>query len=186
MTVKRLVQTIQAAGLLLLASQAEGLGACDNFDAARKAAYFPYITGVSDEITAAQKNSSGASINTVIGDLSNTYLQHARAGDGNAVRKLIGLGLFTAYAAKQEPLDVTFKLVCESAKQRMPPINVADPLACATIALDGTRRANAENRTLAKDMITLARSNLTTDRDTAGAKKLFDTVANTALACAAP
>jgi hypothetical protein len=112
------------------------------------------------------------------------YEQFTRAGDLNSLRKLVALGLFTATAAKREPLDVTFKLVCELAKNPPSPENVIDPLICATIALDGARRDDAANRAMALAMIDRARKNLATDHDPAGARYLFETISPIVAACA--
>jgi hypothetical protein len=59
-----------------------------------------------------------AAFNAAIGEPGNTYARGATAGDGAAVRKLIGIGLFTAMAADTEPLDAPFRLACESAKSQ--------------------------------------------------------------------
>jgi hypothetical protein len=173
-----------AFGIFLLASSSAG-AACDNFETARNAAYMPYMRLVSEEIAAAQMSDSGTSTNTTINRLAAKYEQYTRVGDLVALRKLIALDLFTAFAAKREPLDVTFKLTCELARKPRPPENVIDPLVCATIALDGSRRGDAANRSIATDMIDRAKKNLATDRDPAGARGLFDTIAPVVLACAA-
>lgn len=184
MTTKYILRVVQSAGFFLLATHQAGAGACDSFTSARNAAYSPYIRGVLDEVKSIQNTNGGATFDAALGDLGNRYARLATGGDSGAVRKLIGLGLFTAFAAKTEPLETTFKLTCESAKKLLPPKNVADPLACAVIALDGTRRANPANRTLAKDMVDVAKSNLMADPNLAGAQQLFDAVAPTVLSCA--
>lgn len=171
-------------GIFLLASSSAD-AACNNFETARNAAYVPYIRLVSDEITAAQKSDGGTPINAAINRLAAKYDQYMRVGDLSALRKLIALGLFTAFAAKREPPEASFKLVCELAKKPLPPENVIDPLVCATIALDGSRRDDAANRSMARDMIDRAKKNLATDRDPAAARGLFDTIAPVVLACAA-
>lgn len=158
--------------------------ACDNFEAARKAAYFNYAKLVVDGIKEAQKSEGGTPINTVINQLAHKYEQFARAGDEQALRKLIGLGLFTAIAANREPLDVTLNLACGMAKRQPPPENVLEPLACATIVVDGSHRENPANRSTARAMVDLAKKNLTTDHSPAGARSLFDTIAPIITACA--
>jgi hypothetical protein len=44
--------------------------------------------------------------------------------------------------------DVSFKLVCESAKKHLPPVNVHDPLICAVIAVDRLWLNDPANRSL--------------------------------------
>jgi hypothetical protein len=139
---------------------------------------------VLDDLSTARKSDSTAPINTVINRMAYRYEQFTRAGDLNSLRKLVALGLFTATAAKREPLDVTFKLVCELAKNPPSPENVIDPLICATIALDGARRDDAANRAMALAMIDRARKNLATDHDPAGARYLFETISPIVAACA--
>ena len=180
-----LMRAVRVLGLLVGTSCSASAATCENIEKAREAAYFPYVRLVSDEISEARKNDGTAPINTIINRLANKYEQFTRAGDLVSLRKLVAIGLFTAMAARKEPLDVTFKLVCELARKPQPPENVIDPLLCATIAVYGARRDDAANRALALGMIDRARKNLATDRDPAGAKYLFETISPIVAVCAA-
>ena len=162
---------------MLIASHFPCEAACDNFDQARGVAYLPFMLIARDEIKAVQKRNDNDSFQAAIEELTKNNVPLLKVGDPRAVRLLIGLGLFTAQGANKEPLDVTFKLACEAAKRGLTPRNVADPLACAAIALHGSRRDNAANRTLAREMIDLAKANLAIDPDPADAKHRFEIVA---------
>jgi hypothetical protein len=116
--------------------------------------------------------------------MARKYEQLTRAGDLTSLRKLVALGLFTATAAKREPLDATFKLVCGLAKHPEAPKNVLDPLVCATIAVDGARREDAGNRAMALAMTESAKKNLSADHDPAGAKFLVETISPIVTTCA--
>lgn len=177
------MRTVRVFGLLIATSCSTAAATCEHFEKARDAAYDPYIHLVLDDLSTAQKNDSTAPINTVIDRMAHKYEQFTHAGDLTSLRKLVALGLFTAMAAKREPLDVTFKLVCGLAKNPLAPENVIDPLVCATIALDGARRHDAANRAVALAMIDRARKNLATDHDPAGARYLFETISPIVVAC---
>lgn len=171
-------------GLLVATSCSAAAATCEPFEKARDAAYHTYTGLVLDELSAARKSDPSVSVNTVIDGMVRKYEQATRAGDLVALRKLIAIGLLTATAAKREPLDVTFKLVCQLAKHPEAPKNVLDPLACATIAVDGARRENVENRATALAMIESANKNLPADQNPAGAKFLIETISPIVTACA--
>ena len=152
------------------------VGDCKEFSAARNHAYIPYIRGVTEDVKMIASSNPGANFDPAMKELASGYERKAATGDVSALRKLIGIGLFSAFAAKREPLEVTFKLTCEAAKKGLPPQNVLDPLACAVIALDGSRQQSSANISLARSMIDIAKVNLSVDSDRAGAQKLFDTL----------
>jgi hypothetical protein len=180
-TMTKMLWIASVASLFLVPQLAAAAG-CLIFDAARNAAYVQYIRLVVDEV----KSSIGkgdAAVNASVQELSSKYAGLANVGDVVAVRKLIGLGLFTTFAANREPLDVTFKLACESARKHLPPVNVLDPLTCAVIAVDRSRLNEPANQKLAKEMIEMARSNLESDKNGAGARNLFETTSQAVLSC---
>jgi hypothetical protein len=96
---------------------------------------------------------------------------------------LIGIGLFTALAVNAQPLDVTFKLACESANGNCLPRNVIDPLTCAVIAVDRSRLNKPANRQIASEMIELAKSNLTSDPNSTAAHDLFAMISQSVMSC---
>lgn len=171
-------------GLLVATSCSTAAATCEHFEKARDAAYHPYVRLVLEDLSTAQKSDASVPISTVIDRMARKYEQSMRAGDLTSLRKLVALGLFTAMAAKREPLDVTFKLVCELAKHPQPPENVIAPLVCATIAVGGPRREDAANQAMALAMTESAKTNLSTDHDPAGAKFLFETISPIVTACA--
>ena len=162
---------------LLIASHFPCEAGCDISDKVRYAAYRPFLQIAIDETTAVYKKNDNYSFNAASDELVKKNAPLLKVGDARAVRLLIGLGLFTAGATNKEPLDVTFKLTCEAAKRSLSPRNVGDPLACAVIALYGSRRDNAANRALAKEMLGLAKNNLAIDPDPADAGYRLEIVA---------
>jgi hypothetical protein len=162
---------------MLIASHFPCEAACDISDEVRYAAYRPFLELATDEVTAVFKKNDNYSFNTAVDELTKKNVPLLKVGDARAVRLLIGLGLFTAQATNTEPLDVTFKLACEAAKRGLAPRNVGDPLACALTALYGSRRDDTANRTLAREMVELAKANLAIDPDSADAKHRFEIVA---------
>jgi hypothetical protein len=183
MVARAAAQIAQLASICLIASSPSNARSCVNFDAARKASYVPYIQLVLGDIESIKRGRGDADFNAAIGELGNTYARGANFGDNVAIRKLIGIGLFTAMVANTEPLDVTFRLACESAKQQLPPRNVLDPLICAVIAVDRSRGDKPANRPLATDMIELAKSNLASDPNATAARTLFATVSGPVMSC---
>jgi hypothetical protein len=174
----------RAAALLCLAMTASPALAtpCANFDDTRNVAYMPYIKLVVGDLRAIDRSKGDAAFNAAVNALSAKYASGNTAED---VRKLIGIGLFNAMAAKAEPAKAAFDLVCRSARNQLPPVNVLDPLACAVIALDRSRREDPNNRRTANEMIELARKNLNTDPDPASAREGFAAVTGAVLACLA-
>ena len=61
---------------------------------------------------------------------------------------------------------------------------MGDPLACALTALYGSRRDDAANLTLAKEMLELAKTNLAIDPEPADARYRMETVAPIIEGCA--
>lgn len=164
----------------MLASPPAFAAPCPNFDETRNVAYTPYIRLVLGDLRAIDRSKGDAAFNAALNALSAKYAAGNTAGD---VRKLIGIGLFNAMAAKAEPAKATFDLVCRSARNQLPPVNVLDPLACAVIALDRSRREDPTNRRTANEMIELAKKNLDTDPDPASAREAFAAVTGSVLAC---
>jgi hypothetical protein len=157
---------------------------CENFDRARQATYPQYARFVLDDVEAIRKGNADASFGAALENLGRTFARSASAGDLVAVRKLIGLGLFTATAAQASPPEITFRLVCELARRQLEPPHALDPLTCAVIAVDGARQSDERNRSLAKQMIDLAHAEVVVDRNGLVARKMFDEVAPIVLRCA--
>jgi hypothetical protein len=155
---------------------------CANFDDTRNAAYMPYIQLVLGDIRAIDRSKGDAAFNAGMNALSTKYARGTNAED---VRKLIGVGLFNAMAAKAEPAEATFGLACQSARNKLPPVNVLDPLACAVIALDRSRKDVPANRRVANEMMELAKQNLAVDPDPASARAAITAVAGSVLGCLA-
>ena len=173
---------ITAALISLALSRAAVAAPCPNFDATREIAYSPYIQLVLADLRAIDRSKGDAAFNAGMNALSTKYARGATAGD---VRKLIGIGLFNAMATKAEPVEATFGLACQSAKNKLPPVNVLDPLACAVIAVDRSRKDVPANRKLATEMVELAKQNLGTDPDPASAREAYAAVAPSVLSCLA-
>jgi hypothetical protein len=184
MIVKRTGRSVAVVSALLIASHFPCAAACDISDEARYAAYRPFLHAATDEVTAVMKKNDNYSFDAAVEELTKKNVPLLKVGDARAVRLLIGLGLFTAHATHKEPLDVTFKLTCEAARRALPPRNVADPLACAVIALHGSRRDDAANRALAKEMLELAKTNLAIDPEPADARQRLEIVAPIIEGCA--
>jgi hypothetical protein len=179
------VRLVWLASVCLIASSGVHAASCPNFDALRRVSYTPYVQLVVNDLRAIDRSKGDTAFNASVNALSEKYSRAASAGEANAVRRMIGIGLFTAMASNAEPLDPTFKLVCDAAKQQLPPRNVIDPLACAVMAVDGSRASKPANRQLAKEMIDLARGNLAVDLDKAAAQSLFTTVSQQVAGCLA-
>lgn len=178
-------KTGRVAVLLLIslsASRSALAAPCASFDDTRNAAYMPYIQLVLGDIRAIDRSKGDAAFNAGMNALSTKY---ARGTDAEDVRKLIGIGLFNAMAAKAEPAEATFTLACQSARTKLPPVNVLDPLVCAVIALDRSRKEVAANRRVANEMMELARQNLGVDPDPASARQAVAAVAGSVLGCLA-
>ena len=172
----------QALAVWLAASASALAAPCANFDDTRNAAYLPYIQLVLGDIRAIDRSKGDAAFNAGMNALSTKYARGTNAED---VRKLIGVGLFNAMAAKAEPAEATFGLACQSARNKLPPVNVLDPLACAVIALDRSRKDVPANRRVANEMMELARQNLSVDPDPASARAAIAAVAGAVLGCLA-
>ena len=175
-------RTAALVGIALVASPPAIAAPCPNFDDTRNAAYLPYIQLVLGDLRAIDRSRGDAAFNAAMNNLSTKYASGKTAED---VRKLIGLGLFNAMAAKAEPAEATFTLACQSARNKLPPVNVLDPLACAVIALDRSRKEKPENRRIANEMLELARKNLDTDPDPASARNAVAAVSGSLLSCLA-
>lgn len=173
----------QAAALLsiLLTSGPPAFAApCVNFDDTRNAAYMPYIQLVLADLRAIDRSKGDAAFNTAVNALANTY---SRGNTAEDVRKVIGIGLFNAMAAKVQPADTTFQLACRSARNKLPPVNVLDPLACAVIAIDRARKDLPENRRVANEMLELAKQNLGVDPDPSSARASVMAVSGGVIGC---
>jgi len=159
---------------------------CANIAATRNQAYTPYIQLVLDDLKAIDRSKGDAAFNASVNALAEKYTRAGDKGDANAVRRVIGIGLFTAMATNAEPQEATFKLVCQAAKRQLPPRNVVDPLTCAVIAVDGSRLTVAANRQLAKEMLDAAKANLDVDLDKAGAPGVLAALSQQVTGCLAP
>ena len=182
MAVRKAWRVARLLNLSLVLSTSALAAPCANFDDTRNAAYLPYIQLVLGDIRAIDRSRGDGAFNTAMNALSTKYARGTTAED---VRKVIGIGLFNAMAAKAEPAEATFTLACQSARNKLPPVNVLDPLACAVIALDRSRRENPANRRVANEMIELARQNLGVDPDPASARVAVAAVAGSVLGCLA-
>jgi hypothetical protein len=154
---------------------------CTGIDHARQTVYIQYAKLVADDVKALSKSNPDVPFNTKMEDLGRSYARAGRFGDVVALRKLIGLGLFTAYATKRPPLDITFKLVCELARRDLQ--LTLDPLTCAVIAVDGPRRKDRNNRMLARQMIDRARARIANDPNGPAGRKMVDDLAPVVTAC---
>ena len=148
----------------------------------RNAPIFRLLLVSSDDLRAIDRSKGDAAFNAAMTALSNKYAKGNTAED---VRKLIGIGLFNAMAGKVEPVEATFWLVCQSARNKLPPVNVLDPLACSVIALDRSRREVPANRRIANEMIELARQTLSVDPDPDSAREALAVVGGSVLSCLA-
>jgi hypothetical protein len=150
---------------------------CDGFEPVRDRLYATYIGLVMEDLRGIDGADGDRALNERVAELSQAYVRKAAFGDMIYLRKLIGIGLFTAASTQHEPLERTFKLVCDVA-QRAP--NVLDPLTCAAIALDRARRSEADNRALARRMVEYARGKVDEDRSIGDPRKVLDDVATVA------
>jgi len=173
------------AALAANVAYADAAESCAGIDRARQTAYLQYARLVADDVAALSKSNPDVPFNTKMENLGRTYARGTAFGDVVALRKLIGLGLFTAYATKAPPPDTTFKLICELARRDLRPGLTIDPLICGVIAVDGARRDNHDNRTLARQMINRARTRIATDPNGPAAQKMFDDLAPIVTACSA-
>ena len=153
---------------------------CVNFDDTRNAAYMPYIQLVLGDLRAIDRSRGDAAFNAAVNALANRY---SRGNTAEDVRKVIGIGLFNAMAAKSEAADSTFQLACRSARNKLPPVNVLDPLACAVIAIDRSRKELPANRQIANEMLELARQNLGVDPDPGTARAAILAVSGGVIGC---
>jgi hypothetical protein len=153
---------------------------CANFDDTRNAAYMPYIQLVLGDLRTIDRSKGDAAFNAAVNALANKY---SRGNTAEDVRKVIGIGLFNAMAVKGEPAEATFQLACRSARNKLPPVNVLDPLACAVIAIDRTRKDLPANKQIANDMLELAKQNLGADPDPATARAAVLAVSGGVIGC---
>jgi hypothetical protein len=178
--------TVIACAVLAAAiAPARAADSCDGMMHARETTYLWYARFVLDDVKAIPKNDPNAPFGAAMEALGRTYARTARFGDIIALRKLIGLGLFTASAAHAPPPEGTFKLICELARRAPQPGLTLDPLTCAVVAVDGARRNDGRNRALARQMIDLARTRLAGDQNGPAAQKLFDDLVPIVTACSA-
>ncbi len=182
MSLSKAKRVVALLCISIAASPSAFAAPCPNFDETRNAAYMPYIKLVLGDLRAIDRSKGDAAFNVAMNALSAKY---ARGNTAEDVRKLIGIGLFNAMAAKAEPAEATFTLTCQSARNKLPPVNVLEPLACAVIALDRSRKEAPPNHRLANEMIELAKQNLATDPDPASAREAFAAVAGSVLGCLA-
>jgi hypothetical protein len=175
--------TIYIAWAILVTAVSQGMAveSCESVGRAQEATYVPWSKLVIDDAKAISNSKQEVPFAVAIDKLAQEYYRQASVGDGAALNKLIGIGLFTAFAKHAPPLDVTFKLVCESARKS--PLTILPALTCAVIAIDGPRRDNPQNRMLARQMIDLAKANLERDTNGPAARKLFDDVAPVVINC---
>ena len=159
---------------------------CPDIERARQATYVQYAKLIADDLNGIHKSAPNLPINTALQQATATYARAASAGDMLALRKLIGVGLFTAYAAHTAPPEATFKLVCELARRSSQPALSLDPLTCAVIAVDGARRDDQRNRALAGQMVDLARARMASDPNGSAARALFEDALPIITACGAP
>src|ERR1700676_634768 len=90
-------------GVVLIVTSPLHAAPCVNLEAARQASYTPYIQLVVDDIKSIDRSKGDAAFNASMTELSNTYTRGATAGSAGDVRRLIGIGLFTAMASNAEP-----------------------------------------------------------------------------------
>ena len=109
------------------------------------------------DLRALDRSRGDAAFNAAVNALANKY---SRGNTAEDVRKVIGIGLFNAMAAKGEAADSTFQLACRSARNKLPPVNVLDPLACAVIAIDRTRKDLPANKQIANEMLELGQTRI--------------------------
>jgi hypothetical protein len=180
-------RSIVLACAMLAMATAPGRSAepCADIERARQSTYVPFAKLIVDDVNAIRKSTPSASFNAALQTLSGTYARAARFGDMLALRKLIGLGLFTAYAAHTAPPETTFKLVCELARRSPQPALTLDPLTCAVVAIDGARRDDQRNRELANQMLDLAKGRMASDPNGPAAHALFDGILPIVAACSA-
>jgi hypothetical protein len=181
---KRITRSSVLAGAFLIVLKFPSALAFDISDDVRYAAYRPFLQLATHELDATYTKNNNYSYNAAVEELTKKAVPLLKVGDAHAVRLLVGLGLFSAVATNKEPLDVTFKLACEAAKRGLAPRNVGDPLTCAVIALYGSRGENATNRTLAKEMLELAITNVASDPEPTDAKHALEVVAPIIRNCA--
>lgn len=153
---------------------------CANFDDTRNTAYMPYIQLVLGDLRAIDRSKGDAAFNAAVNALAAKY---SRGNTAEDVRKVIGIGLFNAMAVKGEPADTTFQLACRSARNKLPPVNVLDPLACAVIAIDRSRKDLPANKQIANEMLELAKQNLGVDPDPASARAAVMAVSGGVMGC---
>jgi hypothetical protein len=176
------LSTVAAVGLWLLAA-ADGAAAqiCAGFPQAKDRLYSVYIAMVADDVRAIPGTAGPEQLSSRLEELARSYAARARFGDSVFLQKLIGIGLFTAHGSGQEPVEATFRVACDVAQAG--PM-VLEPLTCAAVALEGSRRSHPDNRALARRMVDLARDRIATDRNGVHAQRLVDEIAPILLACA--
>jgi hypothetical protein len=176
--VLRVCTAIAAAAAFWLAPGPALAQSCADFAAARSQVYSIYIGKVADDLRAIPVDGDH---NAAIRDLNRQYVQKGSSGNSVYLQKLIGLGIFLTTGSDADPADATFKLACEIAEQG--PL-VLEPLACATIALDGARRYLPGSKALAQRMLRLARDKIASDSEGANARRFVDEIAPVLQACA--
>jgi hypothetical protein len=167
-------------GVALVAGSPAFAAPCTNFDDTRNAAYMPYIQLVLGDLRAIDRGRGDAAFNAAVNALATRY---SRGNTAEDVRKVIGIGLFNAMAVRGEPADTTFQLTCRSARNKLPPVNVLDPLACAVIAIDRSRKELPANRAIANEMLELAKQNLSADPDPGSARAAILAVSGGVIGC---
>jgi hypothetical protein len=170
------------AGVIMLLAGAAGAQApaCSGFPQVKTRLYSLFIVLVADDLRALPNAGDQVALQAGVEALAQSYAEKSRFGDSVYLSKLVGVGLFSAMGLNQEPIGVTFRVVCNMAGWSP---RVLDPLGCAAIALDGSRRENADNRALARRMVAVAQEKIAEDRNS-GAQRLYDESAPVLLACA--
>ena len=133
---------------------------CGRFEAGRNAVYAAMIkTGLAE----LPDKSTAGDMAAFQGELEQTYQKYeilAKAGDVQALRKLLAIEMFVAQIRRKDASDMSVRKACALGKLPVKQQMITDSLSCAVLSLEGERREDGANRERAKTMLATAKSAL--------------------------
>lgn len=165
-------QAAKAAAAAASAAAAAG-GKCARFEAGRNAVYAAAIRTVLPELPQPGQAADVAAFQGDVEKIHAKYEAEARAGDVGALRKLMAVEMFAMQLQRKDAPEPTLAKACALAgaaeKQRV----ILDPLACAVLSLEGSRKDDPIRRDKAKAMMAAAKAMVPANANASNAAKLL-------------
>ncbi|MCA0425583.1 MAG: hypothetical protein LCH61_20125 [Proteobacteria bacterium] len=155
------------------AAKAAPVEKCARYDLARNAVYAAEVRTIIPEMPQPGQFKNGEEFQGSVEKVYAKYETEAKGGDIGAVRKLTAIEMFIMHMAKKDSPEPTMKKACTLATLPEAQRVILDPLACAVLSLEGTRRDDAANRERAKTMMATAMAMVPKDANATHAGKLL-------------